>query len=552
MEQIRLDLIPGKSAPVCHASQYDVGRTIRLNLVEGGSEYSIPSGTTAEIHIRKPDNNIISAAVTATQGNKYIDIVTAEQWTACAGTNLCEIVLTNGGNVIGTINFILEVEMDPIDGGSASETVIYNIQNLVDNAIATSWGLMQWRGKFADLGYTSIASANKAGYYTFTSADAANITDLPTGFTSGGYVITLKLNSGAYQFVGTNRVRYVRNGFTGTWYPDVTTDTTLTKSTFAADAKVVGDKFAELAIKDDCYCQYNTGTYSTSDARLRIWMPKKKGFLMVDMRHYAYTKTTGIADVWGIDNAYVTGTSRGTNLFTLTNNGEWEMAVRLTGASDFSGGGTHGDEKNCAAKIFINGIEKQFSDLTSETAFTELRFIQTSEVYSPTEDGNSQLIAYHGTEYIYTKENIRINQYLQWVGASEVTNTFMAMFPSRKTGTYSGNTISIFDRIYANTDYSVYSPTDNTSKVFAKASSADIYSGVSGVNAKINLVEYPFNLPGGNQVSETDNGGNNYFKLYFPVTSSASSTTTAYTTTAGEVWKSTVDYTIEVNKGSAT
>jgi hypothetical protein len=29
-------------------------------------------------------------------------------------------VLTNGGNVIDTINFILEVEMDPIDGGSAS------------------------------------------------------------------------------------------------------------------------------------------------------------------------------------------------------------------------------------------------------------------------------------------------------------------------------------------------------------------------------------------------------------------------------------------------
>lgn len=138
MEQIRLDLIPGKSAPVCHASQYDVGRTIRLNLVEGGSEYSIPAGTTAEIHIRKPDNNIISAAVTATQGNKYIDIVTAEQWTACAGTNLCEIVLTNGGNVIGTVNFILEVEMDPIDGGSASESVIENIQGLVDAAVAQS------------------------------------------------------------------------------------------------------------------------------------------------------------------------------------------------------------------------------------------------------------------------------------------------------------------------------------------------------------------------------------------------------------------------------
>ncbi len=136
MEQIRLDLIPGKSAPVCHASQYDVGRTIRLNLVEGGSEYSIPAGTTAEIHIRKPDNNIISATVTATQGNKYIDIVTAEQWTACAGTNLCEIVLTNGGNVIGTINFILEVEMDPIDGTSASESVIENLDAMVDDSVA--------------------------------------------------------------------------------------------------------------------------------------------------------------------------------------------------------------------------------------------------------------------------------------------------------------------------------------------------------------------------------------------------------------------------------
>lgn len=166
MEQIRLDLIPGKNPPVCHASQYDVGRTIRLNLVEGGSEYSIPSGTTAEIHIRKPDNNIISAAVTATQGNKYIDIVTAEQWTACAGTNLCEIVLTNGGNVIGTINFILEVEMDPIDGGTASESVIENLDAMVDDSVARA---LVDQYDSANVVFDSVPTAGHSTPYTVTS-----------------------------------------------------------------------------------------------------------------------------------------------------------------------------------------------------------------------------------------------------------------------------------------------------------------------------------------------------------------------------------------------
>lgn len=135
MEQINLNLIPGRALPVCHASQYDVGRTIRCNLFEGDQVFALATGDTAELHVRKPDDTVVTASLTIVDAQTYLDIVTTQQMDAVAGSNLCEIQLKRSGNTLGTLNFIMEVEADPMDEGIDSQSEIHDLQAQVDAAV---------------------------------------------------------------------------------------------------------------------------------------------------------------------------------------------------------------------------------------------------------------------------------------------------------------------------------------------------------------------------------------------------------------------------------
>lgn len=138
MEQINLNLIPGRAMPVCHVSQYDVDRTIRCNLFEGDTVFALATGDTAEVHVRKPDDTVVTASLTVVNAQTYLDIKTTQQMDAVAGSNLCEIQLTRSGATLGTLNFIMEVEADPMDGGAVgSQSEIRDLQAQVDAAIAT-------------------------------------------------------------------------------------------------------------------------------------------------------------------------------------------------------------------------------------------------------------------------------------------------------------------------------------------------------------------------------------------------------------------------------
>ncbi len=57
--------------------------------------------------------------------------------TACHGSNLCELKLEKGADVIGTMNFILEVEQDPLEGGVQSASEIDNLQTQIAGMVAT-------------------------------------------------------------------------------------------------------------------------------------------------------------------------------------------------------------------------------------------------------------------------------------------------------------------------------------------------------------------------------------------------------------------------------
>lgn len=134
MEIIKLNLIPSGVNSICHCSQYDNGRVIRLELFDGLTPYTLQSGDTVTLNVRKPDNTIVTASVTATQGNNYVDIVTTEQMCAVVGNNLCDLTITNGSVVIGTLNFYMQIERDVLADGIASQSVIEDLDALVAEA----------------------------------------------------------------------------------------------------------------------------------------------------------------------------------------------------------------------------------------------------------------------------------------------------------------------------------------------------------------------------------------------------------------------------------
>ena len=112
-EVIKLNLIPKGEMPVFHASQFDTGRLITCELYRGEDAYSIPEGYTVELHCRKVDNNIVTMSSTLINDN-VVTFTSTEQLTACNGNNLCEVAILDEGYRIGTLDFILEVDVDPL------------------------------------------------------------------------------------------------------------------------------------------------------------------------------------------------------------------------------------------------------------------------------------------------------------------------------------------------------------------------------------------------------------------------------------------------------
>lgn len=167
MEIIKLNLIPNGVNPTCHAKQYDEGRVIRFELFDGLTPYTLQSGDTVTLNLRKPDNTIIETSVTATQGNKYVDLVTTEQMCACVGYNLGTFKIANGSVDIGTLNFIMAVERDVLADGIPSQSVIEDLDALVEEAVGDNFYNKSETDALLD------AKADKSTTYTKTETDTA-------------------------------------------------------------------------------------------------------------------------------------------------------------------------------------------------------------------------------------------------------------------------------------------------------------------------------------------------------------------------------------------
>lgn len=133
METIKLDLIPGKKMPSLHASQYDDGREHGIDLFENEVVYKLDGTETLTINERKGDDCICSLDIENTFAEtNHIVFASTEQMCAVWGNNICELVIAKGEKTIGTLNFILEIEQSPTEGGIESESEIKNLKRQIE------------------------------------------------------------------------------------------------------------------------------------------------------------------------------------------------------------------------------------------------------------------------------------------------------------------------------------------------------------------------------------------------------------------------------------
>ena len=127
-ESIKVDIIPGaENAEVLHFSQYDNKRPFFIELFNGGAEFIPEEGMTLTLECRKRDGNIVILSDPVLTDN-VAEFSTTEQLTACYGDNVAEIKIVDSDDlVIGSANFIINVEKSPTCGGITSQSEIDNL-----------------------------------------------------------------------------------------------------------------------------------------------------------------------------------------------------------------------------------------------------------------------------------------------------------------------------------------------------------------------------------------------------------------------------------------
>lgn len=131
-QNYNLNLIPNGVPVVVNASQYDkTARTINFALINGDTAFNVPSGSTVYVQGTKPDKTGYQYQCTYTDNVVSFDI--KDQMTVCAGKHQAEIRITKNGEILGTANFIFNIEKAGLNDSTViSETDLPLIEEAIE------------------------------------------------------------------------------------------------------------------------------------------------------------------------------------------------------------------------------------------------------------------------------------------------------------------------------------------------------------------------------------------------------------------------------------
>ena len=143
MENTLLNLVPASYLPEVHLSQYDVGRELKFTLKDGSSDYTVPSGAVVTVKATKPSG--LGFVVNAVAEGSVVTLSNTETMTNENGRFPAELSITQGSTVIGTSNFIFNIERSPhpegtIDGDA--ESLLPELTLLVERVEAAASSIL--------------------------------------------------------------------------------------------------------------------------------------------------------------------------------------------------------------------------------------------------------------------------------------------------------------------------------------------------------------------------------------------------------------------------
>ena len=125
----KLDLTPGASRQVIHASQGDIGRPFKAELYWNGTHFDADD-YDAILRGKKVDATVFEYDTPVVDGY-YVTFSTAEQMTVIGGPVECELVFVDGSNEVASANFVLIVEGSPYDPDALSESDVLTLADAV-------------------------------------------------------------------------------------------------------------------------------------------------------------------------------------------------------------------------------------------------------------------------------------------------------------------------------------------------------------------------------------------------------------------------------------
>jgi hypothetical protein len=262
-------------------------------------------------------------------------------------------------------------------------------------------------------------------------------------------------------------------------------------------------------------------SFESSLGGLKIYLPTKRGYAIFSLTHTVNKERN--ADVYRLGQAFAKDGEAGEEYPITPERAEWDMAISLSGRPDFIGGFAHGDEKMTEARFLVDGEAVEIEELSEKRFFDCLKIEVESVGYDPL-DGISEVLL-HRKEYTVTEKGIRLSQRVEWLGEYLLEQSYLAMMPPSK---------SVTDSLFTDNDPTVILA--RSGLTVSSARSATVFGEKSGFYFRMSVPKYP-SLTGGDKFFMTDNGGNGYNKMYFPLCN-------GYEVKKGEVFDTVTEYEI--------
>jgi len=347
-QSTNLNLIPGKVLPRINASQYDKSsRTLNFTLWDGEQSFLLTSGMTARLQGIKPDRHGFDYSATIDTTNQLVIADVTQQMTAVPGDVVCEVVLFQDSQRLGSCNFVLSVEVAPLnDDTIVSDSELPDIiaqataqmeaaaasaleaegfaKGTQDGTPVSSGPYYEANAKYykEQAANSATTASNKAGEAS-SSASSANTdalkaegyavgqqdgTDVGSG--SEYYHNNAKYYSGEASASADRAEAYSVNvpyiGANGNWWVWNTTAGAYVDS--GVDASITVD-IADITMLEPNETPYVTNTGTDTDPIFHLFIPRGKGIASITK-----TSTSGLVDTYTI--TYSDGY---TTTFTVTN-----------------------------------------------------------------------------------------------------------------------------------------------------------------------------------------------------------------------------------------